>query len=156
MRDSQLRFIRQLGVTTSNPGGHLYDGLMFQPRIIACVTVLGIVVQSPWPFLILSAVLWWGTLIPSRNVFDAIYNHVVARARRRPGLEIATAPRRFAQAMAGTVTLLIGAALLEGVLVAAWILQGLLVAGVSAAVFGDFCGAAQLYTGLRRAVHWAR
>jgi len=156
MRDSQLRFIRQLGVTTSNPDRNVYEGLMFQPRVIACVTVLGIVVQSSWPFLILSAVLWCGTLIPSWNLFDAIYDHVVARARNLPRLEIAPPPRRFAQAMAATVTLLIGIALLERAMIGAWILEGLLVAGVSAAVFGDFCGAAQLYTGLRRAVHSAR
>jgi hypothetical protein len=53
--------------------------------------------------------------------------------------------------MAGTFTLLAGAALLAQVSVAAWILEGLLAAGVSATVFGDFCGPAHLYTTLRRA-----
>jgi hypothetical protein len=156
MRDSQLRFIRQQGVTAPNPDRHLYSALMFQPRIIAGVTLAGIVLQSPWVFLTLSGVLWWGALIPSRNLFDAAYNYLVALPCGLARLEAALPPRRFAQGMAGTIALLIGAALLVQAIFAAWILQGFLAAGVGVTVFGDFCGPAHLYTTLRRAVHWAR
>jgi hypothetical protein len=34
MRDSQVRFIRQQGITTPSPDRHLYEALMLQPRII--------------------------------------------------------------------------------------------------------------------------
>ena len=65
---------------------------------------------------------------------------------------VAPAPRRFAQAMAGTFALIVGLALLEGATVIAWTVEGLFAAGVTAAVFGDFCGPAQLYGRLRRTV----
>jgi len=156
MRDSQLRFIRQQGVTTPNPDRHLYEALMFQPRIIAGVVLAGILLQRPWVFLMLSAVLWWGALVPSRNLFDAVYNLLVALPRGLPRIEVALPPRRFAQGMAGTFTLVIGAALIVQAIFAAWILEALLAAGVGLTVFGDFCGPAHLYTTLRRAIHWAR
>jgi len=150
MRDSQLRFIRQQGVTAANPDPHLYEALMLQPRIIGGVTVVGVVFQNPWLFLILSAVLWWGTFVPTLSLFDAIYNAAVAWPRGRPRLGIALAPRRFAQAMAALFTMMIGAALLADARVVAWILEAFLAAGVMAAVVGDFCGAAQIYINLTR------
>jgi hypothetical protein len=54
--------------------------------------------------------------------------------------------------MAATVALVVGAALLEEATVTAWIAEGVFAAGVMAAVFRDFCGAAHLYTSLRPAV----
>jgi Domain of unknown function (DUF4395) len=148
MRDSQLRFLRQLGVTTPNPDRTVYEALMFQPRIIGSLTLVGVLLQNPWLFLTLSAVLWWATLVPRQNLFDATYNAVVALPRGRPRLGVSLAPRRFAQSMAATVAMLIGVALVKEAVGAAWILEALLAAGVMAAIFGDFCGAAQLYTHL--------
>ena len=150
MRDSQLRFIRQQGVTTPNPDRNLYEALMLQPRIIGCLTLIGVLLQTPWLFLTLSAVLWWATFVPTQNLFDAIYNHLVASPRGLPRLGIAPAPRRFAQGIAATVTLVTAAALFEEAMVIARILEGLLAIGLTAAVFGDFCGPAQLYLTLRR------
>ncbi len=148
MRDSQIRFIRQQGVTTPNPDRNLYQALMLQPRIIGCLTVVGVVWQNPWLFLTLSAVLFWGTLVPTRNLFDAIYNYLVALPRGLPRLAVAPAPRRFAQGLAATVALAIGAALVGEAMAMAWILEALFAIGVVAAVFRDFCGAAQLYVTL--------
>jgi hypothetical protein len=145
MRDSQLRFIRQLGVTTPNPDRNLYAALMFQPRLIGCLTLVGVLSQNPWLFLTLSGVLWWATLVPTQNLFDAVYNVGIARPRGLPRLGVVLAPRRFAQSMAATVALAIGAALLEHRIVIAWIGEALLAAGGMAAVLGDFCGAAQVY-----------
>ena len=145
MRDSQLRFIRQQGVTTPNPDRNLYEALMFQPRTIGCLVLLGVLLQQPWLFLILSAVLWWGTFVPTRNVFDALYNRLVALPRGRPRIVVAPRPRRFAQALAATLALAIGTTLLAQATVAAWILEGFFAAGVLAAVFADVCGPAQLY-----------
>ena len=84
MRDSQLRFIRQQGVITSNPDRNLYEALMFQPRTIGCLIVIGALAQNAWLFLTLSAVLWWGTFVPARNLFDAVYNSLVASPRGLP------------------------------------------------------------------------
>ena len=81
MRESRVRFIRQQGVTTPNVDDNLYSALMLQPRIIGVIVALGIAVQRPLLFLILSAVLLWSALAPSRNPFDAIYNYFVARPR---------------------------------------------------------------------------
>jgi Domain of unknown function (DUF4395) len=145
MRESQLRFIRQQGVITPNPDRNLYEALMLQPRIIGCLTVVGVLSQNPWVFLSLSAVLWWATLVPRQNLFDAIHNHLVALPRGLLRLGVAAAPRRFAQAMAALIALVIGAALLEEATVVAWIAEGLFAAGVMGAVFRDFCGAAQIY-----------
>ena len=145
MRDSQLRFIRQQGITTPNPDRNLYEALMLQPRSIGGVIAIGTLLQSSWLFLALSAVLWWATLVPTQNLFDAVYNRLIAAPRSRPRLGIAPAPRRFAQGAAATLALAIGAALLGKATVVAWILEGLFAAGVTTAVFGDFCGPAQLY-----------
>ena len=102
---------------------------MLQPKIIGGVVALGIVLQSPRLFLALSAVLWWSTLVPTRSIFDAIYNYAVAYPRNLPPLGIAPAPRRFAQGMAGAVALAIGGALLLGATITAWLLEGLLIRG---------------------------
>ena len=107
MRESQFRFIRQQGFAAPPSDNHLYSALMFQPRIIGALVVLGIVYQSSWLFLVLSAVLLWNALVPTHNLFDAIYNHVVADPRGLPRLSAAPAPRRFAQAVAGTLAVAI-------------------------------------------------
>ena len=121
MRESRVRFIRQQGVTTPNVDDNLYSALMLQPRIIGVIVVLGIAVQRPLLFLILSAVLLWSALVPSRNPFDAIYSYLVARPRGLAPLDVAPAPRRFAMGMAGTVALTIGIALAVGASHTAWV-----------------------------------
>ena len=124
--------------------------MMLQPRVIGAIVVLGIVVQSPLLFLVLSAVLLWSALVPARNPFDAIYNHAVAGPRRLSPLGIAPAPRRFAMGMAGTVALTIGIALLAGATITAWVFEGLFDVAVLQVVFGDICGAANLFHLLQR------
>jgi len=150
MRESRVRFIRQQGVTTPNVDDNLYSALMLQPRIIGVIVVLGIAVQRPLLFLILSAVLLWSALVPSRNPFDAIYNYLVARPRGLAPLDVAPAPRRFAMGMAGTVALTIGIALAVGASHTAWVFEGLFAVAVIQVVFGDICGAANVYLLLTR------
>src|SRR4030095_8440344 len=74
MLASQLAFIRQLGFSLQKPDDVLYSALMFQPRIVGGILAIGVLFQSAWIFLALSAVLWWGTFVPTQNAFDAIYN----------------------------------------------------------------------------------
>ena len=148
MRQSEIEFIRQQGLTTAAPDHRLYVALMFQPRTIAAVLALGVLLQSAWLFLALSAVLWCGTAFPTANLFDTVYNRLVARPRGLPPLGVAPAPRRFAQAMAATVALAIGAALLAGATLIAWGFEALFAVGSAAVVVGRVCAAANLYTRL--------
>jgi len=150
MRDSQIRFIRQLGFPGTQFPDSFYSALMFQPRVVGCVVALGVLLQSAWPFLALSAVLWWSTMVPSFNLFDAIYNSVVAHRRGLRPLGVAPAPRRFAQGLAGTVAMVIGVALLMNVTTIAWIFQGLFVIASMTVVFRDNCAGAEVYYVLRR------
>lgn len=150
MRESRVRFIRQQGFATQTADEQLYSALMLQPRVIGAIVAVGIVVQSPLLFLALSAVLWWSALVPSHNPFDATYNHVVASRRGLPLLGAAPAPRRFAAGMAGAVALAIGAALLAGTTVVAWVIEALFAVAVMAVVFGDSCAGANLYHLLKR------
>jgi hypothetical protein len=149
MRESQVRFIRQLGFPAAAASDGLYRALMFQPRVIGGLVAIGVVFQSAWLFLALSAVLSWSTLVPTRNLFDAFYNRFVARPRGLTSLSVAPAPRLFAQAMATTVTFVIGAMLALGATKTASVLEVLAVIAVGAAVFKDFCGAACVYHRVR-------
>jgi hypothetical protein len=150
MRASHVRFIRQQGFAGENFPDSFYTALMLQPRIVGGMAVAGIVLQSAWFFLMLSAVLLWSALVPARNPFDAIYNHVVAYRRGRPPLGAALAPRRFAAGEAGTVAMAIGAALAAGATTTAWIIEGVLIGGVISVALADFCLGAYTYQLLRR------
>jgi hypothetical protein len=145
MRQSEIRFIRQLGYITADPDHQLYVGLMFQPRTIAGVLAIGLVLQSAWLFLALSAVLWLGVVVPKRNLFDLTYNRLVADPRGLSRVSAAPAPRRFAQAAAGTMALIIGTALLRGSTVTAWMFEGIFAVAIVAVVVGRFCAPANLY-----------
>ena len=150
MRTSHMRFIRQQGFTGDTFSDSLYRALMVQPQMIGALTVVGMLLQSAWLFLALAVVLWWSALVPTRNPFDAIYNHVVANRGGLVALGTALAPRRFAAAEAGTVACAAGIALLRGATVSAWIIQGVLIGGVISAVVFDFCIGAYTYELLRR------
>jgi hypothetical protein len=145
MRQSEIQFIRQQGFTIVHPDHRLYVALMFQPRTIAGVVALGLLLQSAWLFLTLSAVVWWGTVVPTRNLFDAAYNHLFAYPRGLPPMPVAPAPRRFAQSVAAAVALAIGTALLSGATVTAGVLGGLFAIGTMSVVVGRVCAPANLY-----------
>jgi hypothetical protein len=153
MRDSEIQFIRQQGFTNVHPDHRLYVALMFQPRTIAGILALGIALQDAWLFLALSAVLWWGTIVPTRNLFDAVYNRLIAPLRGDPRLPVAPPPRRFAQAMAATVSLTIGAALLSGATLTAWVFEGLFTIASMSVVVGRVCAPANLYNRLLKPPH---
>ena len=138
---AKRNFIEQQGFhdTGADTCGLLYSALMFQPKLVGVLVVIGLVLQSGLFFLILSAILWWNVLVPDLNPFDALYNKLIAEPKGLPRLTRAPAPRRFAQGMAGTFMLAIGATLLLGWHVAAWIIQGLMVAALTALIFGKLC-----------------
>jgi hypothetical protein len=153
MRQSQIQFIREQGCLAPNPPDSLYAALMLQPKIIAGVVALGVVLQSRWLFVTLSAVLWWSTFVPAYSPFDSIYNHAVAYPRGLPPLGAAPAPRRFAQSQAALLSLAIATAILGGAAGSAWVLEGLFVVALIALIYGRVCAGARMYHALRRSVY---
>jgi len=142
---STADFIRQQGFTTEGCQDGLYSALMFQPRVIAGVVISGVILQSPWLFLALSTILWWSALVPSRNPFDSFFNHVMADPVRLAAMPAAPPPRRFSQAMAGTLALSIAMTLFAGASQAAWLFEGVFVAASMSVVVRRFCLPAYVY-----------
>jgi hypothetical protein len=149
MRQSREFFICQQGFPVPNANPHLYSALMAQPRIVGVVVVLGTVFQRPEAFLALAAVMAWATLVPSQNLFDAIYNYTVAYPRGFPPLRVAPAPRRFSQGFAAVMSLAMGLALLMGPRSLAWILEGAALVSVASVLVRRFCLPAHMYHMLR-------
>ena len=145
MRPSNVDFIRQQGFTTEGCQDGLYSALMFQPRVIAAVAISGVVLQSLWVFLALSTVLWWSTLVPSHNPFDAFFNNVMADPMRLAAMPAAPPPRRFAQAMAATFAMGIAMTLFVGASHVAWLIEGVFVAASMSVVVRRFCLPAYVY-----------
>lgn len=144
---SELNFVRQQGFRDATPAACTlqYPALMWQPRAVGVLVVLGLVLQA-WPyFLALGALSWWNALQPRLNPFDALYNRLVARPADLPRLEPAPAPRRFAQAMAGTFMLAIALAVHAGWRVTAATLEILLAVALAALIFGGFCLGSYLF-----------
>jgi hypothetical protein len=165
MSEAEINFVKQQGLEDASPltCDFQYPALMFQPRAIGVLVLAGVVFQSAPLFLALSAVLWWNALVPALNPFDRLYNALIAARRRLPLLTPARAPRRFAQGMAATFMLGIGASLLAGWITLAWALEGLLLVALGALVFGRFCLGSLIFhllTGngafARRTLPWSR
>jgi hypothetical protein len=79
MMRSREQFIREQGFGDATAEPSLYNALMFQPRTVGALFLIGAAMQSGWLFAALSAVLWWSAVVPAHNPFDAVYNAVVAR-----------------------------------------------------------------------------
>lgn len=162
---AKLNFVRQQGFTDATPAAcvHRYPALMWQPRAIGVLALVGLVFQ-PWPyFLFLSALLWWNVAVPRLNPFDAIYNGLVAGPKGLPRMGPAPNPRRFAQSMAGTFMLAIALALFYGSRATAVGVEGVLVIALAALLFGRFCMGSYVFhlvTGragfANRTLPWAR
>jgi hypothetical protein len=136
---------------------------MWQPRVIGILVLVGLAFQAWSYFLALWALLWWSAVLPGLNPFDALYNQLVAKPKGLPSLSPAPAPRRFAQALAGTFALVIGLSLFFGWSIVAWAFEALLIAALAALIFGRFCLGSYLFllfTGqagfAKRTFPWAR
>jgi Domain of unknown function (DUF4395) len=136
---------------------------MWQPRVIGILVLVGLAFQAWSYFLALCALLWWSAALPGLNPFDALYNQLVAKPKGLPSLGPAPAPRRFAQALAGTFALVIGLSLFFGWSIVAWAFEALLIAALAALIFGRFCLGSYLFllfTGqagfAKRTFPWAR
>ena len=140
-QQAEFNFVRQQGFREASPSGcgYQYSALMWQPRVTAALVAVGLIWQLAPLFLAMSAVLWWNVIFPRMNLFDALYNALVASPPTRPKLTSAPAPRRFSQGMAASFMLGIGVSILMGWTVAAYIFEGFLVAALSALIFAKFC-----------------
>jgi hypothetical protein len=143
---SKLNFVRQQGFPDASPEAcsYLYPALMWQPRVIAILFLVGLAFQAAPFFLALGALLWWNVIFPAFNPFDALFN-LVAKLKNVPRLPPAPAPRRFAQAEAGTVIAAIGLALFSELNLLAHSLEGLVLASLGALIFGRFCQGSYIY-----------
>ena len=162
---AELNFVQQQGLKDASPEAcvYQYPALMWQPRAIGILVLVGLVFQAWAYFLALWALLWWNVALPNLNPFDALYNHLVAKRKGMPRLGPAPSPRRFAQALAGTFMLAIGLSLFSGWRTLAWGLEAFLLAALGALIFGRFCLGSYfflLFTGqagfANRTLPWAR
>ena len=156
-------FMKQQGFASEPPDAcdmH-FEGLYFQPRIVFPAVIVATLLQlvsvplSAGLHFLLSAVLWWNTLLPALNPFELAYNRWVARPKGRLELVPAPGPRRMAQGMAAAFNLGAGLALLYGMAPLAWVLQAMLVLAFSALLFGRFCLGAYVYHLLKGRVAFA-
>jgi hypothetical protein len=154
----ERNFILQQGLVAPPEGicPARYSALMFQPRLVGTVVLLAVILQSPLIFLALSGVLYWNVFFPRWNPFDALYNRTLGD---RPGAVLLTPappPRRFAQGMAGSFMLAIALSLLFRWNSAAFLLEALLLAALTALVFGKFCLGSFLFHLFRGDADFAR
>ena len=154
---AKLNFIRQQGFRDASPKAcdYQFPALMWQPRAIGILVLVGLALQSWLYFLLLSALLWWNVFLPTLNPFDALYNRAIAKPKGQPQLSPAPAPRRFAQAMAGSFMLGIGLSLLLGWSILAWALEAILLVALAALIFGRFCLGSYLFLLFTRQVEFA-
>ncbi len=139
---SKYNFILQQGLQcpTKETCGTQYNALVFQPRVIGLLVLAGAIFQWGFLFLALAVTLSWSALFPQWNPFDAIYNHTRISARgKEPVLSPAPPPRRFAQGMAATFSLIIALSLFGGWHAVAIVFELLFLAAVSALALGRFC-----------------
>jgi hypothetical protein len=138
---AELNFIRQQGFrdASADSCAYQYPALMWQPRMVGALVLVGVLLQSSGYFLFLWVLLWWNAAVPRLNPFDVLYNRVLAKPRKLPSLGPAPNPRRFAQLMAGAFMLAIAVALLFGARGLAWFLEAVLLAAIAALIFGRFC-----------------
>jgi hypothetical protein len=155
--DARRNFILQQGLCEPAAGtcSLQYSALLFQPRIVGLWVIAATILQAPLVFFALTAVLWWSALAPRFNPFDALYNQILARPGG-PLLDPAPAPRRFAQFLAGSFALAIGASIVLGWRRTALVLEGFLIAAVGALVFGGFCFGSFVFHLLRGRAGFAR
>lgn len=138
--DAKRNFILQQGLCEPAAGTCqlLYSALRFQPWLVGPWVVVATILQAPFLFFTLAAVLWWSALAPQLNPFDALYNWSLARSS---GITLASAPapRRFAQFLAGSFAIAIGLSLVLGWRMAALVLEGFFIVAIGALLFGGFC-----------------
>jgi hypothetical protein len=147
---AKRNFIVQQGFSPSCPTtcDLEYSALLFMPRLLGLAFVTAAVLRLPTVFFALGVLLWWCVVAPRFNPLNALYNWVLAPVSGVT-LTPAPAPRRFSQFLGGTFALAIAASQATGAHTTALVLQAILLAAVSAVVFGGFCLGSFLFHVLR-------
>jgi len=137
MSQSKRNFMLQQGFDEPRPEScsPQFAALTFQPKLVALALVLGLLFQSPWIFLALSAALWIGALLPELNPFEALYRATIGPYPFTP----APGPRRFSNGMAATFCLAIAACLYWDFRLAAYVVEAFFLAAVIALSVGRLC-----------------
>jgi hypothetical protein len=149
---TKRQFIEQQGLTADTAlCDAQYSALAFQPRIIAPLVIVGVLLQSPPVFACLGAVLCWSAVFPSWSPFDAAYNFLAGRLPGKVRLHAAPAPRRFAQGMAAAFAAAIAIMLGSSSSSLAMVLEISLFAAVALVLLGRFCLGTLVYRTLFRA-----
>mgnify|MGYP006289618707 FL=1 len=138
-------FLKQQGYEEQDQKKIWFNSLQFQPTIVSSLILVGIVLQSPTLFLIISAILWINVLFPSANPFENFYNAYIAPKSDKNRVPPAPGPRRFAQGMAAVFTLVSGVGLLTGLTTLAYVMLGFLVIAFATLIFGKFCLGSYIY-----------
>ena len=115
-----------------------YSALLFMPRLLGLAFLGAAILRLPAVFFALGVLLWWCVVAPRFNPLNALYNWVMAPVSGVT-LTPAPAPRRFSQFLGGSFALAIAASQTTGAHTTALVLQAILLAAVSAVVFGGFC-----------------
>jgi hypothetical protein len=147
-RDAAKRnFILQLGFEDPAPSvcPRQYSALVFQPKIVLAVVVAGILFQSPTVFAALGALLWWSALFPKLNPFSALYNRTIGRRSGAFRLGPAPTPRRGAETEAGTIALTIALLIHAGFILAAYVVEAILLGAALAVAIASFCTGSFVY-----------
>lgn len=149
--NQEKNFLQQQGFEGADPGAcsAKYGPLQFQPRVVGVWFLVSAMSQWSFLFFLLSLALVVSATFPQWNPFEMIYNRTLAR---RPGgtpLGLAPAPRRFAQAVAGGLTLLIALCLWARRPLWAYMLEFVMAGALIALIFTGFCFGAILYFALR-------
>ena len=147
---AKRNFIVQQGFSPSCPTtcDLQYSALLFMPRLLGLAFVTAAVLRLPTVFFALGVLLWWCVVAPRFNPLNGLYNWVMAPVSGVT-LTPAPAPRRFSQFLGGSFALAIAASLAAGAHTTALVLQAILLAAVSAVVFGGFCLGSFLFHILR-------
>jgi hypothetical protein len=155
---AKRNFILQQGFENPAPAtcSVQYSALQFQPRVIFVWVLAGIVFQSAAAFVVLAAVLWWNALFPKLNLFEAVYRRTLGRQPGAFQMSPAPAPRRTAQAMAGSFALTTSLLIYFGYSLAAYVVEAIFLAAVLALVLGSFCLGSFVYHVLRGEWKFAR
>lgn len=134
-------FVRQQGLEIPEVMSceRMSSALLFQPRVVGLVVLVGTISQSPAVFAVLAALLWWCTFLPGLNPFDVAYNHTLGLRPGAPLLGQAPMPRRFAQGMGATFASAIAANMVVQFWIVAWVLQAFFLLAVAALLFGRLC-----------------
>lgn len=144
---AKRNFILQLGFDEPAPAitPLRYAALTFQPRVVLATVVAGILFQSQAVFAALWVALWWSALFPELSLFNALYNRTFGRRSGAIRLGPSPAPRRAAETEAGTIALTIALLIHAGFGVAAYAVEGILLAAALAVRFGAFCTGAFIF-----------